>query len=637
MSEDFLKSCLDKAISHHQHNETFQAQIYYLKVLDIDPSNLTALYLLGTLECSVKNFKSSCESFQRYLKIDPKNQEVHNNLSLAYMGLKDYINAEYSLRRAIELNPHYKEAWNNFANLYKQQKEYNKAIECYMQAISIDINYIDAQYNCALLNHEIGETKLAKNQLIKVIHEHQHKESQLLLANIYKGENKYNLAKDIYLQVLEEYPRCLPAYNNISSILIDENNLDQAQIYLEIVINLDPNYGEAYNNLAIVTRLKKDFEKSFYYAGIAIRFNEDEPLILNNYALALLHTNQIDLSIKRFERCIHLDPKSPIYYQGLSLAYQHKLDYPKAIECLNQALNIKQDDPISNFNKSILLLTLNQFKEGFSLHQYKNHVPNCAIPKVDFDCDQKWAGEPNHHILVYMEQGFGDFILYSRFLKLLKQKFTLLVHPSIYPLAKFQGLADHIISDPMDAPSYESYCAIEDLPSILKVTSIDSTPYYEQKFSAQNCRKKIGLVYCGNPQHTNDHNRSIPFDLISNMCEGLDADFISLQINSSDDFGNSNIIDVSQSISNFKDTSHLLETLDLFISVDTSVLHLAGALGVKSWALVPFVPDWRWGLVEKQSHWYDSIEIIRQLRIGSWDNTLKSVKEKLNRFIKNEI
>lgn len=637
MCGDFLNSCLERAISHHKQNQTLQAQLYYLKVLDIEPNNLSALYLLGTLECSIKNYKSACDSFHRYLKIDPKNQEVHNNLALAYMGLGDYINAEYSLKRAIELNPYYKEAWNNFANLYKQQNRYNEAIECYMQAISIDINYIDAQYNCALLNNEIGEVKLAKNQLMKIIKEHDHKQSSLLLASIYKSEAKFDFAKEIYMQLLENHPQYLPAYNNLSSILIDQNELDQAQVYLEIVIKLDPNYGEAYNNLAIVTRLKKDFEKSLYYSGIAIRFKEREPLIVNNYGLALLHTDQIDLAIRRFELCIHLDPTSSVYYQSMSLAYQFKLNYDKALEYLDLALEISPNDYNTNWNKSILLLTMGRLQEGFSLYHYKNLIAACAIPAVKFTSKSKWSGQQDHHVLIYMEQGFGDFILFSRFLKDIKQKFTLLVHPSIYPLAAAQNLGEHIISDESECENFDSYCAIEDLPSVIKDFSISKKAYYQQKFTAQNCRKKIGLVYQGNPQHANDHNRSIPFDLIQKLSEGLDADFVSLQIGTNNDLSKSNIIDVSQSISNFKDTAHLLETLDLLISVDTSVLHLAGALGINTWALIPYVPDWRWGLDGTHSNWYESVEIIRQQRLGTWTNTISALRLKLDQFIKNEI
>ncbi|MCJ8345423.1 hypothetical protein MJH12_07780 [bacterium] len=206
----------------------------------------------------------------------------------------------------------------------------------------------------------------------------------------------------------------------------------------------------------------------------------------------------------------------------------------------------------------------------------------------------------------------------------------------MFKLAQVQNLAPHIITHDDSFLDFDSYCAIEDLNLILQNVSIEGSAYFDSDLKETNSRKRIGFVFQGNPQHQNDHNRSIQVDFFKSLSKDLEADFVSLQVGTNIDFSDCNIQDVSPSISDFNDTSNLLQSLDLLISVDTSVLHLAGALGVKSWALIPFVPDWRWGLDQVNSHWYDSIQIIRQNKANCWKNDFVKLKINLKDFIENE-
>jgi hypothetical protein len=254
-------------------------------------------------------------------------------------------------------------------------------------------------------------------------------------------------------------------------------------------------------------------------------------------------------------------------------------------------------------------------------------------------------------ILLYGEQGLGDFIQFARYAKLVADlgATVILEAPQVLAglLENLEGVSQLVIKG-KKLPYFDYQCPLLSLPLALK-TNLSNIPNSVRYLNIDNHQNKIlewktrlapklkprvGLVWSGNPKHTNDHNRSL---LLANFLPLLSSqiEYVSLQkevrevdaliLNS-----NPHILNFASHLNNFVDTAALIESLDLVITVDTSVAHLSAALGKETWVLLSNVPDWRWLLDREDSPWYPSIRLYRQAVIGDWASVLNKVKSDLN-------
>jgi hypothetical protein len=244
-------------------------------------------------------------------------------------------------------------------------------------------------------------------------------------------------------------------------------------------------------------------------------------------------------------------------------------------------------------------------------------------------------------ILIKPEQGYGDVIQFCRYGPLLADIGATIILEVYPPLKRLISSLDKritVVSEGELLPDYDCFISIMSLPGIFAtdiLTVPSEVPYLQGPKSSFdlgsfNCgRPRIGVVWAGNAAHSNDRNRSIPFEKISPLLS-IEAQFLCMQKGVSQaDRSKASFFDnlelAETQIQDFFDAAGIMNTLDLIITVDTSIAHLAGALGKEVWVLLPFIPDYRWGLNRSDSPWYPSMRLYRQDRTRDWDLVISRV------------
>ncbi|MCK6442369.1 tetratricopeptide repeat-containing glycosyltransferase family protein [Elstera cyanobacteriorum] len=324
-------------------------------------------------------------------------------------------------------------------------------------------------------------------------------------------------------------------------------------------------------------------------------------------------------------------------------------EFDKALESFNRAVDLEPFIGEYKFNRGQLLLLLGrwdlarpdyEFRLNSSIFQPPSAI--AALPRWNGDC------VPGKSILIYWEQGQGDTIQFIRFADDLIQKgmrVGLEVQESLVGLLSCSFPELQLVFMDDDFSNFECRASIPSLPWLLE---INSEAYFWKKtyvkvpgntdltFAGTANGSAIGLVWAGNPNHVNDRQRSIPMNDLLSLTQVSGCSFYSLQYGTSEKVKRSlarvQVVDLATTFTDFADTAAAIQALDLVITVDTSVAHLAGALGKPVWILLPFVPDWRWMLNRSDSPWYPSARLFRQPRRGDWASVLKEVKQALVEF-----
>jgi tetratricopeptide (TPR) repeat protein len=374
---------------------------------------------------------------------------------------------------------------------------------------------------------------------------------------------------------------------------------------------------------------------------------------LNNYGLALQRMDRQDEAMALYQRAIAIEPNNLISHGNLGTVYSAKMNLPFARICYEKAIELGKT-PISEFNLSMLQLLAGDFKSGWRGYESRWLTPEMKKFQRNFN-QPIWLGHEKiegKKILLHAEQGLGDTLQFVRYIErvaMLGATIYLEVQPELKSIIQSMPHAPfiaRIFSKGEQLPPFDLHCPLLSLPLAFRTheTSIpmqrayivappSRLPVWQERISCE--KKKVGLVWSGNENHSNDHNRSIPISamlpfLVNEECQfyllqpkirDRDAPHIPMQC-----------IDLGPMLKDFSDTAAAIAQLDLVITVDTSVAHLAGAMGKPVWILLPRVPDFRWLLEKKTSPWYPSATLFRQPDISDWASVISEVRSQLEIF-----
>jgi hypothetical protein len=352
-------------------------------------------------------------------------------------------------------------------------------------------------------------------------------------------------------------------------------------------------------------------------------------------------------------------PDLPESFSDLGVALAGLKRSREAASYYDKAINLDPEYAEAHWNKSLLFLLMGDFDSGWKSYEWRWKIPGLMRDLADFS-QPLWLGQAEFGgieglagktILVHSEQGLGDTIQFARYLLLLAENGARVVFE--LPAALFgalrgvTGVNDFVVRG-QTLPAADFHCPLLSLPLAFK-TTLESIPSPGPYLKADALKVKqwserlglkssprIGLVWSGNAQHKNDHNRSIPLELLlSRLPERFD--WVSLQRELREDDQrvlelHPHIRHFGDELEDFTDTAALCEQMDLVISVDTSVAHLSGALGRPTWVLLPHVPDWRWLLDRDDSPWYRCMKLYRQPAPGNWGSVMAQVAYSLNQY-----
>jgi Flp pilus assembly protein TadD len=457
----------------------------------------------------------------------------------------------------------------------------------------------------------------------------------------------------MFRQAIKLNPTHPKFYNNLGMVLEKANLLSQAAELFGWAIKLNPDYTEALNNFGTILIRTNQFDEAVDYFRRAIELNPRYAKAYNNLGLVFENTNRRDEALRCLRRAIELEPDNAAFYNNLGKLLKDARQLDDAEVCFQQALKFRPDFVDADFALAILYLLQEQYEKGWEkyddLRLIKEGNKYLPIPH--------WRGEnlTNCRILLYADQGFGDTIHFSRYAQMvgnLAGETNLLVQKPLERLLEFSLTNCQIRnSDSIVAKKFDFACPLLSLPHIFH-TSRDTIPQlipYLQPNRAsveawhkklhkidRGTRYRIGVVWAGNPAHNNDRNRSIPFDVFGSLFDITEVSWVSLQVGKRrDDLTRTpdKVIDISGDLVDFAETAGVIANLDLVITVDSAVAHLAGAMGRKTWLLLPTNPDWRWQLDREDSPWYPTLYLFRQREMGNWSEVLARVKESLAKLL----
>jgi tetratricopeptide (TPR) repeat protein len=427
-------------------------------------------------------------------------------------------------------------------------------------------------------------------------------------------------------------------------------NQKAALITYQNAITLDPSWSPAYSNLGNALRDLKQLGPAVGTYLRALRITPHFSEAYSNVGNIFEDQGQLSKAIDFHGKALQLNPNFSAAYYNRGVALHALKKFDDALSSYNKAIRISPESAKIHWNKSLLLILTGDFKKGWELYEWrwkkrdtkKDHraYPNPLTPN---------AMPPKGSLcFLYPEQGLGDTIQFCRYAKRLLElglDVVMEVQPSLRSVASSLDSRIKVISSGEPVPNFDYQSSLMSLPWVLK-TTLDSIPAEPAYLSISDRKRKewvlrlgkrdkprIGLVWSGNSNHKNDQSRSLGLDEIVSILSPA-FEWHSLQ----KEYRNHDLPLLGQHselhqhhtlIDDFEDTGALIEQMDLVISVDTSVAHLAGALGKQVWVLLPHVPDYRWMMDRKDSPWYPSAELYRQDETRKWGGVIARIQSDL--------
>ncbi len=361
------------------------------------------------------------------------------------------------------------------------------------------------------------------------------------------------------------------------------------------------------------------------------------------------HQMLFDRAVSEYQKAVAFSPDFAPAYNGLGNALIELADYDRALAAFDQAVQLAPDVGEFAFNRGQLRLLRGDWSGAKADYERRLLSPSFQV-HIDIARRPAWVGSAvaGQRVLLYWEQGHGDtlqFVRYAHRLEALGARVIIEAQNPLLRLLRASFPKAEVIGSGDALPEFDLRAAIPSLPWIfgeLPGAVYAPTPYLTAPgevaplglVAGRPCA--VGLVWAGNPNHINDKQRSLPQERLLELTELSGFTWYSLQVGASDKakraLTRAGATDLTPGFADFADTAAAILALDLVITVDTSVAHLAGALGKPVWVLLPFVPDWRWLLGRSDSPWYPSARLFRQPKRGDWASVLKEVKRALAQF-----
>ena len=439
--------------------------------------------------------------------------------------------------------------------------------------------------------------------------------------------------------------------------LQDLKKFDAAIASYDEAIQLKPDYADAYSNRGNALKELEQFDAAIADYDKAIQLKPDLADAYSNRGNALQDLKQFDAAIASYDKAIQLKPGYAEAYYNRGNALQDLKQFDAAIASYDKAIQLKPDYADAYWNNSLALLRLGDFSRGWELYEWRWRRDDPIFEGRGFT-KPLWLGIEslqNKTILIHAEQGLGDTIQFCRYVKSVTSiaaKVVLEVQPSLVKLMEELDLSLDILARGTTLPNFDYHCPLLSLPLAFQNigdTAIPTESYIKagqariEKWRSHfnNEQFNIGINWQGNANLKIDIGRSFPLALFEGVASFSKVKLFSLQKNEGTEQLNNlpkemvieSFGEDVDSEGAFLDTAAIIKSLDLVITSDTAVAHLAGALGCRVWLVLKWVPDWRWMLDEDSSSWYPSMRLFRQNKADDWEGVFDKIESELNLLV----
>jgi tetratricopeptide (TPR) repeat protein len=569
---------LDQVAALCEEGRLAEAKAICRRALEATPRDAEALQLLAVIALQGGDAEEAVRLMADAVSAAPEEAKYRINLSAVLGQTGRNEDALEAAREAVVEHPSVPEAHNNLGNALVRVGKCEEALASYMRAIGLQPNYDEAFYNRGVAQHRLG---------------------------------RHEAAAFCFQQAIMLQPDYIEAYNQLGVAHAALKRYDAALAAYDHATTLDPDYDEAFYNRGVTLQAMERHEEAVASYSQAIALRPDHADALKNRGMVLQALGRCDEAVADFDSAIALRP----------------------------------DHAQTHLSKAACLLQSGDFGGGWPEYEWRLRLPELAASVRDFP-QPRWMGERSiagRTILLYGEQGLGDTIQFSRFVPEVVARggrVVLEVQRSLVRLlANLPGVAEAVAQGD-DLPPFDLHCPLPSLPSVLG-TALENLPVKPYLAAGpelavpwlQRVRAfpslRVGLVWAGTTSLGADSRRSMAFAALRPLAEVRGVSFLSLQKDrAAGQMGRSEALrpyDFTDELIDFADTAALVEALDLVISIDTSVAHLAGALGKPVWVLLRFDADWRWLRDRDDCPWYPTARLFRQTAPGDWDGVVSRV------------
>jgi tetratricopeptide (TPR) repeat protein len=604
------------------------AEQLFRQAVAADPNYAEAWCFLGIVLKARGKLDDAAHSYRQALRLQPNYFEPLNNLGNILFAQGKPDEAQKCFQRALEINPNHPHAHNNLGAALRDQGQLDEARACYRRALQLKPDYADAHNN---------------------------------LGDVLSLQGHWNEAVASYQRALQLQPNFPAALSNLGVALAKLGKLDEAIQRHEQALRLNPNYADAYVNLGNAEAAQKKPDQAIASYQQALRLNPNHVKAHYNLGIALAEQDRLDEAIASYRQALRIQPNhgEALGNLGHALRAQGKLD--EAMAVYQQLVEQSPDSPEAHMSRALVWLLLGDYERGWPEYEWRWKTKEFAGPPLE---KPKWNGTDltGKTILLTAEQGMGDVIQFARYAPLVKARggeVIVACPKKLIPLLQTCAGIDSLTAQGEPLPEYDLHASLMSLPAILGTTLAtvpSKVPYLSaDRALVERWRSdlaefpgfKIGIAWQGNPQHRGDRQRSIPLSAFEPLAKLSGVHLISLQKGSGTeqlaavaerfpviDLGNR--LDTGDAA--FLDTAAVLFSLDLVITIDTSLAHLASALARPAWiALGCGSADWRWLLQRDDSPWYPTLRLFRQRRAGDWREVIERMSSEVAKLTMGQV
>ncbi|HEY2412432.1 MAG TPA: tetratricopeptide repeat protein [Pirellulaceae bacterium] len=621
------------AIQLHQAGRFQEAERIYRQILDAEPTNVAAWHLIGRLADQLGEREAAVYCLRQAVSIRPDYAEAYCDLGTVLEAQGTLSEAAAAYQRAIELKPGYAVAHLNLGNCQRQQGHREAAIASFRAAVDADPKLVPAYASLGVL-----------------------------LTEDRKVEEAVGYFHDA-LRLMPQYP---PALFGLGLALQQQEKFGDAVAYLRQGLDAQPDNIDARFQLGLIFEQQESLDDAIACYRHILELKPEHAKATHQLSRLLWISGYLDEALTRIRSFLAIEPNSAEAFGNLGYIYTARRQLDEASNCFERSIQLKPDKAEPHVGLALLRLLKGNFAEGWPEYEWRWKDPQMPSRPVEYP---PWKGESliGKTILLVTEQGFGDALQFTRYAEILQRlgaSVSVGGPKSLVSLLKRCKGVSQVFGEGEDLPSFDFYTTVLSAPAVLQTevhTIPANVPYLsadpslmnkwrerlDESIPSQRANQahrdlRVGINWHGRGGMGEFRQRDIPFDMFTTLSQLPGVRLISLR--KTEGAGEPNaaaasagIIDFGQEIDRehgaFMDTAAIMKNLDLVISSDTAVPHLAGALGVPVWLALPFAADWRWLLDRSDSPWYPSMRLFRQKKPGDWAGVFAEIGDALSAFV----
>lgn len=646
-----VSQLLQTAVGLHRGGQLDQARQIYQQILAQDPRHANALNLLGLIGWQTGRFTEAVEHLLQAIAIDGTQAAFFGNLAEARRGLGQIDEAVECYVKAAKLQPQAAIVPLNLGTLLEHAGRYDQAVAAYTRAIELAPQDVRPQYHLASTLEKQGKLAEAAARYERALAiDAGHLASVLGLATTRQKQGDFAAAATLHQRAVQAEPTRPERHFDLANALQYGRQFAEAIASYRKAIDLDPNYADAYCNLGNALREHGQLAEALTCAQRAVELRAESAPAQSNLGVVLQDSGRLAEAQQRFERAIELDPLRAEFALNLGTVLRDQGHAAEALDQFERALQLQPDYAQALCSRGMALLSLGRFRPGWQGYEHRIGLPQFDTATFP---QPRWDGGPlaGRTLLIHCEQGLGDTLQFIRYVKLARERagdgrVIVAAQTALLPLLSQSGFAELVPND-RPLPPFDVQVPLMSLPLVFG-TEVETVPRDVPYLAADKTRvehwrhalakypgRRIGIAWQGRPSFRGDLLRSTPLQSFAPLADVSGARLISLQKGPGVDqlaglAGRFEVVDLGDALDRegaFLDTASVMSHLDLVVTTDSAIAHLAGALGVRVWVALAIGPDWRWMVEREDSPWYPTMRLFRQTQVGQWSDVFTRIAE----------